>query len=178
MKNHQGFTIWFTGLPSCGKTTIADQIAIILRKKGYKVEQLDGDVVRKIVSKDLGFSKQDRDENIRRASILAKTLVDDNTIVLASFVSPYRKLRREARKEIQKFIEVYVRCPIELCIQRDVKGLYKKALEGKLKDFTGVDDPYEEPEHPELIVDTDKESIEESVNKVLKKIEELGYLTT
>jgi len=96
--------------------------------------------------------------------------------VLASFVSPYRKERRNARKEIQKFIEVYVRCPVEICKQRDVKGMYQKALEGKIKHFTGVDDPYEEPEHPELIVDTDKESIEESARKVLKKIEELGYL--
>ena len=176
MKNQHGFTIWFTGLPSCGKTTIAEQIAVILNTKGYKVEQLDGDIVRKIVSKDLGFSKQDRDENIRRAIGLAKTLTHDDTVVLASFVSPYRKQRREARKEIQKFIEVYVRCPVEICIQRDVKGLYKKALEGKIKDFTGIDDPYEEPEHPELIVDTSKESIEQSVKKVLQKIEELGYL--
>jgi adenylylsulfate kinase len=175
MKNHHGFTIWFTGLPSCGKTTIANQVAEILKNKGYKVEQLDGDVVRKILSKDLGFSKQDRDENIRRAISLAKTLTGDNTIVLGSFVSPYRELRRDARKEIQKFIEVYVRCPVDICIQRDVKGLYKKALEGKIKDFTGVDDPYEEPEHPELIVDTNIESVEESVKKVLKKIEELGY---
>ena len=176
MKKQHGFTIWFTGLPSCGKTTIANQVAKILKNKDYKVEQLDGDVVRKNVSKDLGFSKQDRDENIRRAIGLAKTLTHDDTVVLASFVSPYRKQRREARKEIQKFIEVYVRCPVEICIQRDVKGLYKKALEGKIKDFTGIDDPYEEPEHPELIVDTSKESIEQSVKKVLQKIEELGYL--
>ena len=169
MKNQHGFTIWFTGLPSCGKTTIAESGRDNSKKKDYKVEQLDGDIVRKILSKDLGFSKQDRDENIRRAIVLAKTLTHDNIVVLASFVSPYRKQRREARKEIQKFIEVYVRCPVEICIQRDVKGLYKKALEGKVKDFTGVDDPYEEPEHPELIVDTDKESVEESVKKVLKK---------
>jgi adenylylsulfate kinase len=176
MKNHQSFTIWFTGLPSCGKTTITNQIAVILKNKGYQVEQLDGDIVRRLVSKDLGFSKEDRDENIRRAIFLAKTLTRDHAVVLASFVSPYRKLRREARKEIKNFVEVYVRCPIEICKQRDVKGMYKKALEGKIKNFTGVDDPYEEPEHPELIVDTNKESIEESVKKVVQKIEELGYL--
>lgn len=177
MKNQNGFTIWFTGLPCCGKTTIANQVAIILKNKELKVEQLDGDIVRRILSKDLGFSKEDRDENIRRAISLAKTLTGDNIVVLASFVSPYRKQRRKARKEIKNFVEVYVRCPIEICKQRDVKGMYQKALEGKIKHFTGVDDPYEEPEHPELIVNTNKETVEESVHKVLQKIEELGYLS-
>jgi adenylylsulfate kinase len=175
--NHQGFTIWFTGLPCCGKTTIADQVAIVLKNKKYTVEQLDGDIIRQDVTSDLGFSKKDRDENIKRVTSIAKTLTQNNVIVLASFVSPYRTQRRNARKEIQKFIEVYVRCPVEICIQRDVKGMYKKAIEGKITHFTGVDDPYEEPEHPELILDTDKETIEESVRKVLNKIEELEYLT-
>jgi adenylylsulfate kinase len=174
---HQGFTIWFTGLPCCGKTTIADQVALVLKNKKYTVEQLDGDVIRQDVTRDLGFSKKDREENIKRVTSIAKTLTQNNVIVLASFVSPYRTQRRNARKEIQKFIEVYVRCPVEICIQRDVKGMYQKALEGKIVHFTGVDDPYEEPEHPELILDTDKESVEESVKKVLQKIEELGYLT-
>jgi len=177
MNKHQGFTIWFTGLPSCGKTTIANQVALILKRKNYTVEQLDGDIIRQHFSKDLGFSKKDRDENIRRAIFLAKMLSRNNVIVLASFVSPYRKLRRKARKEIKHFVEVYVRCPVKICIKRDVKGLYQKALEGKIKHFTGVDDPYEEPEHPELIVNTDIESVEESVSKVLQKIEELGYLS-
>jgi adenylylsulfate kinase len=176
MKNEQGFTVWFTGLPSCGKTTIANQIAEILKRKDYKVEQLDGDIIRTHLSKDLGFSKEDREENIKRAISLAKKLTHHNIIVLASFVSPYRKQRKEARKEIKKFIEVYVRCPIEICIKRDVKGLYKKALEGEIKNFTGLDDPYEEPEHPELILDTNKETVEESVKKVLIKLEELGHL--
>jgi len=175
--NHQGFTIWFTGLPCCGKTTIADQVALVLKKKNYTVEQLDGDIIRQGVTRDLGFSKKDRDENIKRVTSIAKTLTHNNVIVLASFVSPYRTQRRNARKEIQKFIEVYVRCPVEICIQRDVKGMYKKALDGKITHFTGVDDPYEEPEHPEIILDTDKESVEESVQKVLTKLEELGYLT-
>ena len=177
MKNHHGFTIWFTGLPCCGKTTIADQVAMVLKNENYTVEQLDGDIIRQGVTSDLGFSKKDRDENIQRVTSIAKKLTQKNVVVLASFVSPYRKQRRNARKEIKQFIEVYVRCPVEICMQRDVKGMYQKALEGKIKHFTGVDDPYEEPGHPELILDTDTESVEESVGKVLKKIEELGYLT-
>jgi adenylylsulfate kinase len=177
MKKHQGFTIWFTGLPCCGKTTIADKVAIILRKKNYLVEQLDGDFIRQNFSSDLSFTKKDRDENIRRATFLAKMLTRNNVIVLASFVSPYKKQRRKARKEIIRFVEIYVRCPVKICMKRDVKGMYKKALEGKIKNFTGVDDPYEEPEDPELIVNTDIQSVEESVAKVLQKINELGYLT-
>ena len=176
MKKHQGFTIWFTGLPCCGKTTIADQVAVILKKRNYLVERLDGDLIRQNFSSDLSFSKKDRDENIRRATFLAKMLSRNNVVVLASFVSPYRKQRRRARKEIKNFVEVYVRCPVKICMKRDVKGMYRKALEGKITHFTGVDDPYEEPEDPELIVDTDIESVEESVGKVLQKIEELGYL--
>jgi adenylylsulfate kinase len=176
MRNHQGFTVWFTGLPCCGKTTIANKVALILREKEYTVEQLDGDLIRQNLSKDLGFSKKDRDENIKRAIFLASMLSRNNVIVLASFVSPYRKLRRKARKEIKNFVEVYVRCPLKICMKRDVKGMYKLALEGKIKNFTGVDDPYEEPEHPELLIDSDRESIDESVRKVLQKIEELGYL--
>ena len=177
MRKHQGVTIWFIGLPCCGKTTIADQVGVILREKGFLVERLDGDLVRQNFSDDLGFSKKDRDENIRRAIFLAKMLTRNNVVVLASFVSPYQRQRRKARKEIKQFVEVYIRCPVKICMKRDVKGMYKKALEGKIKHFTGVDDPYEEPENPELIVDTDIESVEESVGKVLQKIEQLGYLT-
>jgi adenylylsulfate kinase len=177
MKKHQGFTIWFTGLPCCGKTTIANQVAVLLKKRDFLVEQLDGDIIRQNFSSDLSFSKKDRDENIKRATFLAKMLSRNNVIVLASFVSPYRKQRRKARKEIKNFVEVYVRCPVKICMKRDVKGMYKKALEGKIQHFTGVDDPYEEPEGPEIIVDTDIESVEESVEKVMKKIEELGYLS-
>ncbi|HWR63570.1 MAG TPA: adenylyl-sulfate kinase [Candidatus Thermoplasmatota archaeon] len=177
MKKHLGFTIWFTGLPCCGKTTIANEVAVVLKKRNYLVEQLDGDLIRQNFSSDLTFSKKDRDENIKRATFLAKMLSRNNVVVLASFVSPYRKQRRRARKEIKNFVEVYVRCPVKICMKRDVKGMYQQALEGKITHFTGVDDPYEEPEHPELIVDTDIESVEESVGKVLRKIEELGYLT-
>ena len=177
MKKHQGFTVWFTGLPCCGKTTIANQVATLLKKKDYTVEQLDGDVIRQGLTNDLGFSKKDRDENIRRATFVAKMLNRNNVIVLATFVSPYREQRRNARKEIERFVEVYVRCPVEICMKRDVKGMYKKALEGKIKHFTGVDDPYEEPERPELIVDTDKETVEDSVNKVLDTLTHLKYIT-
>lgn len=176
MKKHQGFTVWFTGIPCCGKTTIADQVATLLKKKDYTVERLDGDVVRQGLTSDLGFSKKDRDENIRRVTFVAKMLTRNNVVVLATFVSPYREQRRKARKEIERFVEVYVRCPVEICMKRDVKGMYRKALEGKIKHFTGVDDPYEEPEHPELILNTDTESLEESVKKVLHTIEELGYI--
>ena len=177
MKKTQGFTVWFTGLPCCGKTTIADQVAIVLKKKDYAVERLDGDVVRQGLTNDLGFSKKDRDENIRRVTFVAKMLTRNNVIVLATFVSPYREQRRNARKEIERFVEVYVRCPVEICMKRDVKGMYQRALEGKIKHFTGVDDPYEEPELPELILNTDTESPEESVKKVLQIVEKLGYIT-
>jgi len=177
MKKHQGFTVWFTGIPCCGKTTIADQVAIVLKKKDYTVERLDGDVVRQGLTSNLGFSKKDRDENIRRVTFVAKMLTRNNVIVLATFVSPYREQRRNARKEIERFVEVYVRCPVEICMKRDVKGMYQRALEGKIKHFTGVDDPYEEPEQPELIVDTDKETVEDSINKVLDTLTDLEYIT-
>jgi len=176
MKNQTGFTAWFTGLPCCGKTTVADKVAEILIDKGYKVQRLDGDIVRKDLTKDLGFSKEDRDENIRRVSYLAKNLTKSGLIVLATFVSPYKARRDKSRKEIGNFVEIYVKCPVEVCKKRDVKGMYKKALAGEIKDFTGVDDPYEEPDNPELIINSDKETVEESVEKILKKLEELEYL--
>ncbi len=127
MKKHLGFTIWFTGLPCCGKTTIANQVAVILKKRNYLVEQLDGDLIRQNFSSDLSFSKKDRDENIKRATFLAKMLSRNNVVVLASFVSPYRKQRRRARKEIKNFVEVYVRCPVKICMKRDVKGMYQES---------------------------------------------------
>lgn len=176
MKEHKGFTGWFTGLPCCGKTTIADRVAEVLIEKGYKVERLDGDIVRKGLTSDLGFSKYDRNENIKRVTFVAKLLTRNGVIVLATFVSPYRERRNKTREEIEDFVEVYVRCPVETCMNRDVKGMYKKALAGKIKDFTGVDDPYEEPEKPELIIDSDKVTIDESIEKVLKTFEELGYI--
>ena len=176
MVEQKGFTAWFTGLPCSGKTTVADRVAEILRDKGYRVERLDGDIVRRSLTSDLGFSKEDRDENIKRVTFVAKLLTRNGVAVLATFVSPYRERRRKTREEIASFVEIYTRCPLEVCIQRDDKGMYKKALAGEINNFTGIDDPYEEPEEPELILDTDKESVEESAQKVLKKLEELGYL--
>jgi adenylylsulfate kinase len=172
----KGVTVWFTGLPCSGKTTIADRVAEVLRKRGLKVERLDGDTVRKGLTSDLGFSKKDRDENIKRVTFVAKLLTRNDVIVLATFVSPYRERRRLTREEIGSFMEVYTRCSLEECMKRDVKGMYRKAMAGEIKDFTGVDDPYEEPENPELILDTDKETVEESARKVLEKMRRLGYL--
>jgi adenylylsulfate kinase len=176
MGNQIGFTAWFTGIPCSGKTTIADRVAEILREKGYKVERLDGDIVRKGLTSDLGFSKEDRDENIKRVTFVAKLLTRNGVAVLATFVSPYRERRAKTRQEIGSFVEVYTRCPVEVCMVRDVKGMYEKALAGEIKNFTGVDDPYEEPENPELILDTDKESIDECAQRVLEKLGELGYI--
>jgi adenylylsulfate kinase len=176
MRDQRGFTAWFTGLPCSGKTTVADGVAEILRDKGYKVERLDGDTVRKGLTSDLGFSKEDRDENIKRVTFVAKLLARNGVAVLATFVSPYRERRARTREEIGNFVEIYTRCSVEICIERDVKGMFEKALAGEIKNFTGIDDPYEEPESPELILDTDKESIDESVRKVLDKLEELGYI--
>lgn len=177
MREQVGFTAWFTGLPCSGKTTVADGVAEALRERGLRVERLDGDIVRKGLTGDLGFSKEDRDENIKRVTFVAKLLTRNGVAVLATFVSPYRERRRKTREEIENFVEVYTRCPVDVCIERDIKGMYKKALAGEITNFTGVDDPYEEPENPELIVDTDKETIEESVQKVLTKLEELGYIS-
>ncbi|MDF2958036.1 MAG: Adenylylsulfate kinase [Candidatus Alkanophagales archaeon MCA70_species_1] len=177
-KRERGFTLWFTGLPCSGKTTLADAVAEELRRRGLRVERLDGDVVRRTLSRDLGFSREDREENIRRVAFVAKLLTRNGVAVLTSFVSPYRKMREEARKEIGDFVEVYVKCPLEVCMQRDVKGMYKKALVGEIKNFTGISDPYEEPLNPEIVVETDKEGVEACVNKILRKLEELGYLPT
>jgi len=176
MGDQIGFTAWFTGIPCSGKTTIADRVADILREKGYKVERLDGDIVRKGLTSDLGFSKEDRDENIKRVTFVAKLLTRNGVAVLATFVSPYRERRAKTRQEIGGFVEVYTRCPVEVCMERDVKGMYEKALAGEIKNFTGVDDPYEEPENPELILDTDKESIDECAQRVMEKLGELGYV--
>jgi adenylyl-sulfate kinase len=172
----RGVTVWFTGLPCSGKTTVADGVAEALRGQGYRVERLDGDIVRRSLTSDLGFSKEDRDENIKRVTFVAKLLTRNGVIVLATFVSPYRERRRKSREEIGEFMEVYVRCSMEECMRRDVKGMYRKAMAGEITGFTGVDDPYEEPQSPELVLDTDEETVEESVRKVLEKMRSLGYL--
>jgi adenylyl-sulfate kinase len=172
----RGVTVWFTGLPCSGKTTIADRLVPIIRDKGKKVERLDGDIVRRGLTRDLGFSKEDRDMNIEIVTFVAKLLTRNDVIVLATFVSPYIARRQKSREEIGEFIEVYVRASIEECIKRDVKGMYQKALRGEIKNFTGVDDPYEEPPNPEILVDTDFEAVDESVGKVIDYLEKKGYL--
>ena len=172
----KGVTVWFTGLPCSGKTTIADNLATILKEKGRKIERLDGDIVRKGLTRDLGFSKEDRDKNIERVTFVAKLLTRNDVVVLATFVSPYIARRQQTREEIGEYVEVYVEASVEACIERDVKGMYKKALAGEIKNFTGVDDPYEAPPNPEIICYTEKESVDESVEKVLKYLEKNGYL--
>jgi adenylylsulfate kinase len=171
-----GFTLWFTGLPCSGKSVVADRVAANLKERGLRVERLDGDTVRKDLTRDLGFSKKDRDENIRRVTFVTKLLSRNGVAVLTSFISPYRELRDRARAETTNFLEIYVKCPVEVCMQRDVKGMYQKAMCGEIKEFTGVSDPYEEPLRPELILETDKETLEESVRRVLAKLEEFGFI--
>ena len=172
----KGFTLWFTGLPCSGKSTIADAVATELQQRGLKAERLDGDIIRKHLWKELGFSKEDRDENIRRAAFLAKLLTKNGIAVLTSFISPYRELRDYARREIDDFVEIYVKCPVEVCIQRDTRGMYKKALAGEIQNFTGVSDPYEEPLNPEVLIESDKETLGESIVKVIDGLKELGYI--
>jgi adenylyl-sulfate kinase len=176
--NRRGFTIWFTGLSGAGKTTISHIVKNKLLDRGIpNVEILDGDVIRENLSKGLGFSKEDRDTNIKRIAFVCKLLTRNGVVNIAAAISPYREAREYARKEIQHFIEVYVKCSLETCIQRDVKGLYKKALAGEVKAFTGISDPYEEPLNPEVVLETDRETPEESAMKVIRKLEELGYLS-
>jgi adenylylsulfate kinase len=171
-----GFTIWFTGLSGSGKSTLSEIIEERLKARGRNVEILDGDIVRTHLSKGLGFSREDRDTNIKRIAFVCGLLTRNGVICISAAIAPYSEAREWARHEIKNFVEVYVKCPIEVCRQRDVKGLYKLVDEGKIKNFTGVDDPYEEPEHPELVIETDKESIEESVERIFAKLVELGYL--
>ncbi len=169
-------TIWFTGLSGSGKTTIAHEVEKALRAAGKKVEVLDGDVVRANLSKGLGFSKEDRDTNIRRIGFVAHLLTRNNVFCICAAISPYREVRNENRKRIGSFLEVYTRCPIPVLKDRDPKGLYEKALKGEIKGFTGIDDPYEEPETAEVVCDTDKESLSQSVEKVLSALKKAGYL--
>ncbi|HIE37603.1 MAG TPA: adenylyl-sulfate kinase, partial [Anaerolineae bacterium] len=154
MCDQRGFTLWFTGLSGSGKTAIAKQVERELRRRGLKVERLDGDIVRQALTRDLGFTKEDRDKNIERVTFVAKLLTRNGVAVLCSFISPYRERRAKTRREIGTFIEVYVECPLEVCAQRDVKGLYAKAFAGEIENFTGVSDPYEPPENPEIVCRT------------------------
>ncbi|TLY05706.1 MAG: adenylyl-sulfate kinase [Thaumarchaeota archaeon] len=167
------FVIWLTGLSASGKTTIALQLATKLREHDFKVELLDGDAIRKELSADLGFSRQDRREQIRRVVYLCKLLSKNGITCIVSVISPYRDLRNLAREEIRKvspFIEVFVKCSLESCIKRDPKGLYKKALSGEISNFTGLQDPYEEPLSPDVMVNTDSETVEECVDKIISAV--------
>jgi adenylylsulfate kinase len=173
--NQRGVTLWFTGLSGAGKTTITQALEKKLRESNYGIEVLDGDVVRTNLTKGLGFSKADRDENIRRIGFVSHLLTRHGVIVLVSAISPYRDIREEVRQKIGDFVEIFVNAPLAVCEERDVKGLYEKARKGEIKGFTGIDDPYEEPLNPEVECRTDLESLEESVAKVWTKLIELGY---
>ncbi|MCC5615454.1 adenylyl-sulfate kinase [Nostoc sp. CHAB 5836] len=176
VEKQRGVTIWLTGLSGAGKTTICQFLDTKLRSHEYQIEVLDGDVVRQNLSKGLTFSKEDRNENIRRIGFVAHLLTRNNIIVLVSVISPYRVIREELKAQIGDFIEVYVNAPLEVCEQRDVKGLYKKARVGEITNFTGIDNLYEIPLNPDVECKTDQESIAESANKILNKLEELGYI--
>jgi adenylylsulfate kinase len=162
--------IWLTGLSSAGKTTLGKDLLERLRAQGKNVEMLDGDVIRQQICKDLGFSRADRDENVRRIAFVADLLARNGIIVIVSAISPYRAARDEVRHRTPKFIEVYVNAPLEVCELRDVKGLYKKARAGEIREFTGIDDAYEPPLQPEVECRTDLESVEESIEKILNWI--------
>lgn len=174
---HKGFTLWFTGLSGAGKSTISEIVFDRLRKADAKVELLDGDVVRTHLSKGLGFSKEDRDINVRRIGFVAELLTRNGVIAIVAAISPYRAVREEVRASIGAFVEVHVHCPIEVLAERDVKGLYKKALAGEIGSFTGVSDPYEPPVNPEVTIDSSTENVEESVEKVWHKLRDLGYIS-
>jgi adenylyl-sulfate kinase len=173
MADDKGFTLWFTGLSGAGKTTISEIVESELRDRGSRVEVLDGDVVRENLSKGLGFSKEDRDTNIRRIAFVADLLSRNGVPVITAAISPYRELRDEARELMgDRFIEVFVKASVEVCAERDVKGLYEKAFKGEIKEFTGVSDPYEPPLSPELTLDTEHDSAAEDAAKVLSLLEE------
>ncbi len=172
----KGFTVWFTGLSGSGKTTISHLVEKELRARGYKVQVLDGDLVRENLSKGLGFSQEDRNTNIRRIGFVCELLTRNDVVAIAAAISPYRAVRDENRARIGRFVEVYCKCPIEILSQRDVKGLYKQARAGEIKNFTGVDDPYEPPLNPEVVIESDRETPEQSAAKVIAKLKQLGYI--
>lgn len=175
-EERRGFVVWFTGLSGAGKTTLAKLLEQELRDRGCLVEVLDGDVVRTHLSKGLGFSREDRDTNIRRIGFVCQLLSRNGVVAIAAAISPYRETREEVRAMCPRLVEIYVRCPIPVLAQRDVKGLYKKALAGELPQFTGVSDPYEEPQNPELVIDSDTEPPLQSLYRILSTLERLEFL--
>ncbi len=172
----QGFTLWFTGLSGAGKSTLANLAAAEFRSRGHRVEILDGDEVRTNLSKGLGFSKEDRDTNIRRIGYVCRLLSRNGVIAISAAISPYRAIRDEVRGAHDRFFEVFMKCPLETLVERDVKGLYKKALKGEIPSFTGVSDPYEEPLSPELVIDSSIEQPDLSLRKLLANLEERNYI--
>jgi adenylylsulfate kinase len=171
MTKREGFTLWFTGWSGAGKTTLAIEVEKALRMHGIPyVQRLDGDIVRQDLTRDLGFSREDRDENIRRVTFVAALLSTNGVATLVSFISPYRKARDTARVRCHNFIEIYMKCSPEILMERDVKGLYRKAKEQQIKNFTGIDDPYEEPLHPEIVIDSGKISVKEACDIILAYI--------
>jgi adenylylsulfate kinase len=178
MSEQKGFTLWFTGLSGAGKTTITNVLVKELLARGSKLEVLDGDVVRENLSKGLGFSKEDRDTNIRRIAFVANLLSRNGVPVITAAISPYRAIRDEARQMMDdRFIEVYAKASVEVCEERDTKGLYAKARSGEIKEFTGVSDPYEEPENPEIVVETAEQTPEESAQQILTYLEDNGFIS-
>jgi len=174
--DQKGFTLWLTGLSCSGKSTLARILEDDLRNRGLKVEVLDGDVVRTNLSKGLGYSKEDRDTNIRRIGFVCHLLSRNGVVAIGAAISPYRDVRREIRELIGDFVEVYVKCPVQVCARRDIKGLYARALAGEIKNFTGISDPYEEPLEPDITVETDIELPEQSAEKILLYLEAMGYI--
>jgi adenylyl-sulfate kinase len=172
----KGFVVWFTGLSGAGKTTAARLLEQRLRASGERVEVLDGDVVRTRLSRGLGFSKEDRDENVRRIAFVCELLSRHGVIAIVAAVSPYRSVRDEVRARIPNFVEVYVECPLDVLIERDTKGLYRKALAGEIQQFTGISDPYESPLAPEVVLHSALETVEESVENVWTALESLGLI--
>jgi adenylyl-sulfate kinase len=173
----KGFTIWLTGMSGAGKSTISNVLEQRLRGLGLKVELLDGDVVRTHLSKGLGFSKEDRDTNVRRIGFVCELLSRNGVVAIAAVISPYRAVREELRITIRDFVEVHVDCPVEVLADRDVKGFYKKALAGEISRFTGISDPYEPPLEPEVVVDTSRETPDESADRILATLERLGLVS-